>query len=123
MMKMKPAANLRERVKDINERIDVLNSNQDATADASEQNYISLQHQIKSLRNAFTELGDNFLKEMVGLRNELCNDFKTEIDGAHSRINDLTDQAARLREDKNQQGAYITNLESRVSAQIKALQD
>jgi len=120
-MKMKPAANLRERVKDINERIDTLNSNQDATADASEQNYISLQHQIKSLRNAFTELGDNFLKEMVGLRNELCNDFKTEIDGAHSRINDLTDQVAHLREDKNQQGAYITNLESRVSAQIKAL--
>jgi hypothetical protein len=70
-MKMKPAANLRERVKDINERIDVLNSNQTYSDSAMERNYLTLSHQIKALRNAFTELGDNFLSELKGMREEL----------------------------------------------------
>jgi hypothetical protein len=110
-MKMKPAANLQERVKDINERIDVLNTNQTHADSAMERNYLTLSHQIKTLRTAFPELGDNFLSELKGMREEMTIDFRTDIDATNRRLSDLGEEVHGLREDGNRTASLLQSLD------------
>jgi predicted nucleic acid-binding Zn-ribbon protein len=41
------------------------------------------------LRNAFTDLGDNFLTELKDMRHEMTIEFKSDVDATNSRLSDL----------------------------------
>jgi hypothetical protein len=99
MMKMKPAANLRERVKDINERLDILNANQNTSDSTMEQNHLTLQQNLRTLHDAFSSFGDNYYSELSRVSEELRAEFKSEITDTNRRLADLTAEVSQLRED------------------------
>ena len=89
VMRSKPAANLRERVKNINERIDDLTYDHFSNTEQLEKNFNALNSQVRAVKSGFAEFGDQFLNELLTVKSEIYADMRKEIDGTHDQMNDL----------------------------------
>ena len=71
LAKAKPVSQIRERLQQVSSKMVDLTYDQQATTEQLNSNFGALSKQIKILKNAFTELGDNFLNELFKMRGEL----------------------------------------------------
>ena len=71
LAKAKPVSQIRERIQQLAAGMTDLTHDQRSTNEQLNTNVSVLSKQIKILKNAFTELGDNFLNELFKTRAEL----------------------------------------------------
>ena len=123
LMKAKPVSQIRERLQQLSAGMTDVIHDQQNTNEQLNSNVKVLSKQIKILKNAFTELGDNFLNELFRTREELSQQIASNESTNASRNEARINEILQLRNDNNNNQSAIENAEQSLSFKISQLQD
>ena len=107
MNKAKPVSQIRERLQQLSANMTDLTHDQQSTNEQLNKNVHTLSKQIKILKNAFTELGDNFLNELFKTRGELSEQIASNEAANISRNEARINEILQIRSDNGDNQATI----------------